>query len=593
MSTDQIIIFSLLAALFALFVWGRLRFDVSAFLILLTAALLGVVPMEEMFLGFAHPATVTVAAVLILSRALSTSGATDIIANWVMPMSKKTSTHVGALSSLGAAMSSFMNNVGALGLLMPVALMSAARAKRSASLILMPLSFGSILGGLITLIGTPPNIIIAAYRGEVADAPFSMFDFTPVGGAVTVAGVLFIATVGWRLIPKRKSAEAPMHEFFQIDEYVTEAKISGKSPAIGKTLPEIEAMAKDMDAVAVAMIRGGKHFASIPRREVFQAGDVLIIEASPEELDKFISLMKLEISGTDGAKSKLLTSEDIVLMEAVVTPGARIEGRTVEQLRLRHRHGVNLLAVSRQGRPYRGRLRAFRFRAGDVLLLHGDQEHIPELISRLGCLPLAKRELQFGKRAHAGLAAAIFAVAIGSAALGVVPVTVAFGLAAVAMVITNILPARDLYEGVDWPVIILLGSLIPIGRAMETTGGTEIIADAMVAISVGAPTVLILTVLLIITMTLSDILNNAATAVVMAPIAFSIAGQLGVSADPFLMAVAVGASCAFLTPIGHQNNALVMGPGGYAFGDYWRMGLPLEMLIVIVAVPTITLVWPF
>ena len=591
MTTDQITLFAILCALFALLAWGRWRYDVVAFLTLMAAVVTGVVPAGEAFAGFGHPATITVAAILILSRALTTTGATDWIARAVRPATGSTAAHIGVLSSLAAAMSSFMNNVGTLGLLMPVALQSARKAKRSPAVILMPLSFGAILGGLVTLIGTPPNIIVATYRAEVVGAPFGMFDFTPVGAVTALAGVAFIALVGWRLVPVAARKRAVSEELFDIEHYVTEARVTKDSAALGKTMAEIDEATKDIDALLIALIRGERRYrpaAGVP----VQAGDLLVIEAGPEEIDKFVTALGLELGRAKKDGKTPLGHAEGALVEAVVAPRSRLEGQTVGSQRLIGRHGFTLLAVARQGRPHRGRLKAFRFRVGDVLLLHGEAERVPDAIAAFGCLPLAERGLSIGQRGKAPVLIAIFAAAIAAASFGLLPIPIALALAVVVTVLAGLLPVRELYDGVDWPVIVLLGALIPVGGALEDTGATEVIAGAIHDATAGRSAVLVLVLLMVVTMTLSDILNNAATAVVMAPIAAGIAERLGASPDPFLMAVAVGASCAFLTPIGHQNNALIMGPGGYRFWDYWRMGLPLEVLIVAVATPMILIVWP-
>lgn len=594
MTTAQLTLLAILAALFVLLVWGRWRYDVVAFLALMAAVVTGIVPAAESFSGFGHPATVTVAAILILSRALSTSGATDWIAKLVAPAATRTFSHIGVLSAVAAVMSSFMNNVGTLGLLMPVALQSARKAKRSAAVILMPLSFGSILGGLATLIGTPPNIIIATYRGEVTGEPFGMFDFTPVGATTAFVGLLFVALIGWRLVPQAAQSRSASEELFDIEKYVAEASITEGSEAIGMTLREIDKRTKDIDVLIVGLVRGERTYRAMAAWGPLQAGDGLVIEAAPEEIDKFVSSLKLELVGDSDKKDRKspLKSDENALIEAVVAPGSRLEGWTVQSQRLLGRHGFTLLAVARQGTPYRGRLRSFQFQVGDVLLLHGPAERVPEAIAAFGCLPLAERGLSMGKRGNAPALIAIFAGAIAATTLGLLPIQIALCLAVALVVVTGLLPLRELYDSVDWPVIILLGSLIPVGGALQDTGATEIIADSILRVTAGGSAILVLVLLMVVTMTLSDILNNAATAVVMAPIGVGIAERLGASPDPFLMAVAVGASCAFLTPIGHQNNALVMGPGGYRFGDYWRMGLPLEILIVAVSIPMILVVWP-
>ena len=591
MTADQITLFAILCALFGLLAWGRWRYDVVAFTALMAAVVTGVVPAGQAFAGFGHPATITVAAILILSRSLTTTGATDWIARAVRPAAGTTASHIGVLSSLAAAMSAFMNNVGTLGLLMPVALQSARKAKRSPAVVLMPLSFGAILGGLVTLIGTPPNIIVATYRAEVVGAPFGMFDFTPVGAVTALAGVAFVALIGWRLVPKAARERAVSDELFDIEHYVAEARVPEECAAVGKTLGELEEATKEIDALLVALLRGARRYrpsAGVP----VQAGDSLIIEAGPEEIDKLVSALGLELGPNAGDDKTPLGAAGGALVEAVIAPGSGLEGLTAGRQRRIGRHGFTLLAVARQGQPYRGRLKAFRFRVGDVLLLHGEAERVPDALTAFGCLPLAERGLSLGQRGKAPYLIAIFAAAVAAASFGLLSIPIALSLAVAATVVFGLLPVRELYEGVDWPVIVLLGALIPVGSALEATGATGVIADAIHQATAGQSAVLVLVLLMVVTMTLSDILNNAATAVVMAPIGVGIAERLDASPDPFLMAVAIGASCAFLTPIGHQNNALVMGPGGYRFWDYWRMGLPLEILIVAVATPMILWVWP-
>ena len=592
MTFEQAAIFAILGISLVLFIWGRWRYDIVAFFALLLSVLVGVVPYDTAFDGLGHPATVTVAMVLIISRALSNSGAVDMIAGRVTLAAERLTLDIATLSGLGAALSAIMNNVGALALLMPVAIRAAKKAKQSPAVILMPLSFGSILGGLVTMIGTPPNIIIATFREKSAGEPFGMFDFTPVGVVAAITGVIFISVVGWRLIPAKRRRTMSSQELFDLEDYVSEARVPEDTPAVGLTVHEIEELTADSGALIVGVIRRGRRGFGVARREPIRAGDLLVIEAGPDDIDSFITKLKLEVVGIEGPKTSLLAAEDMTLMEAVVPPRARIERRSVKSVQLRTRYGVTLLAVSRQGRPIRERLMSLTLMAGDVLLLQGDSDRLPEVIAAIGCLPLAERGRQIGKRDQAGLCTGIFAAAITAAATGLLPFTIALALAALAMVVLRIVPPREIYESVDWPVILLLGAMIPVGEALETTGATELIARAILDIGAGLSPVFVLAMLMVVTMTLSDIMNNAATAVVMAPISVSIAGQFGLNADPFLMTVAVAASCAFLTPIGHQNNMLIMGPGGYHFSDYWRMGLPLEILIIIVSLPMILWVWP-
>ncbi len=590
MAVDQWSILAVLLAVLGLFVWGKWRYDIVALMALGASALLGIVPAGELFSGFGHPATITVAIVLILSYGLTKAGAVEGIVNLVNPLSSRPSLHIAALVFIAAFLSMFMNNVGALALLMPVAIQSTVKAGRSPSTVLMPLSFGSILGGLVTLIGTPPNIIIASYREKTTGEAFQMFDFAPVGGVVALAGIIFMAVVGWRLVKVRKTNAGT--SLFEIESYLFEVKIPEETELVAKSIRELEEFLAEFDVTLTALIHIKQYYSVPPTRHILAAEDMLILEGKQEDIDKFVSKYELALLGADSAKEAISLSDDTVMMEAVLAPRSAIEGRSVAQIHFKQNHNVNLLAVSREGQQKRGRLKEMTLKAGDVLLFYGEIEHVEAAIGKLGCFPLAARGVDFGKRKHAMLALGIFASAIALAAFGIVSLQVGLGCAVVLMVLLNIIPIRELYDGVDWPVIVLLGAMIPVGGALESTGTTILIANGLLSLSGDMSIVVILVAVLVITMTLSDILNNAATAILMAPIAYTIAVTAGVNPDPFLMAVAVGASCAFLTPIGHQNNALVMGPGGYRFGDYWRVGLPLEIIIIVVAIPMILIVWP-
>jgi di/tricarboxylate transporter len=590
-TAEQIIIFAILAVVMVLLVWGRWRYDLVAFTALLVAVASGVVPVEQAFLGFGHPATVVIAMVLLVSRGLSNSGVVDILARVLMGAAKTLTSHILVMSGLAAALSAMMNNVGALALLMPVDIQAAKKAKRPASLTLMPLSFATILGGLVTLIGTPPNIIIAAYRQDVLGEPFAMFDFTPVGGACALVGVVFVALLGWRLIPRDRAAATDAADF-DLEGYIAEVRVPKDAKIIGKKVRELDPLVEDYEIGVIGLVRHGKRLPGMARHAEIQPGDLLVVEAGPDDIERMIGGLKLEHAAVTESKTGLLASEDVALSEVVVPPNARVAGRSTMSLGLKYRFGVHLLGVSRQGRRFHDRLRHLVIEPGDVLLLQGNANELPDVVAWLGCLPLAARGVQAGQRGRAWLCAGIFALAIALAAAGILYLPIALACAAAAMVFLRIVPLREVYEQVEWPVIVLLGSMIPIGAALETTGGTGLIAQAILQLSAGFSPAMVLVLLMVITMTLSDVMNNTATTVVTAPIAFDIANRLGVNADPFLMTVAVAASCAFLTPIGHKNNTLIMGPAGYRFGDYWRMGLPLEILVIAVAVPMILLVWP-
>ena len=589
MTTDQTILFGLCTLVFVFLIWGRWRYDLVAFVALLAALLTGVVPKELAFSGFGHPATVIIALVLIVSKGLSNSGAIELVARHVVDASRKLSTHITIMSGLAASLSAIMNNVAALALLMPVDMQAAKKAGRSPSMTLMPLSFASILGGMITLIGTPPNIVIAEYRGEALGEPFRMFDFAPVGLACAVVGVAYVALIGWRLLPKERQSADAGKDLFNLEDYVAEVRVREGSPIIGSRVRDLDADVERLDVEIIGLIRKGRRLPGQARIAEIQADDILILEASPDSIEEALGALQLDYVGKGEGR---LGSRDLVLQEVLVPESSRLAGRSAMSVRLLYRYRVTLVGVSRQGKRFREKVRALEIKPGDVLLLLGSEDRLTDVTWRLGLLPLVDRGHSVMQREKVWLAVGIFAAAITAASFGLVYLPVALGCVVALYILLGIVPLRDVYTSVEWPVIVLLGSMIPIGGALESTGGTALIAGGIVDVSAGLSPVIVLGLLVVVTMTLSDVMNNTATAVIAAPIAVEIAERLGVNSDPFLMGVAVAASCAFLTPIGHKNNTLVMGPGGYRFGDYWRMGLPLEILIVVVSVPALVFFWP-
>jgi len=589
--SDQALLFGLLGVVFALLVWGRVRYDLVAFGALLVAIVIGVVPQENAFSGFGHHATIIIALVLIVSRGLSNSGAIELIARHVIDGGRSLFMHIGVMSGVAALLSAVMNNVAALALLMPIDMQAAAKAKRSVSMTLMPLSFASILGGMITLIGTPPNIIIASFREQALGEPFGMFDFAPVGAVTAFVGVVFIVLIGWRLIPVSQVDTDSQSLTTPLQDYVAEVRVAENSTLIDRRMSELDAEADEADVAIIGLVRNGKRLPGRARREIISVGDLLVIEANAEHIDSFVGAFALDYVGSE--KYQGHADEGLMLIEAVVTEHSRIEGRSALSLRLLSRHGITLLGVSRKGKTFREQVRKLETQPGDVLLLLGPQEQLDDVVQWLGCLPLKERDLQVVQRQKAWIAVGSFALAIAAATSGIMHLPEALGLVCMVMVGFNIVPLKEIYTSIEWPVIVLLGSMIPIGTALEASGGTALIAQQIIEFAADYGPLMVLALLMVVTMTLSDVLNNTATTVIAAPIAIDIANRLAVNPDPFLMAVAIAASCAFLTPIGHKNNTLVMGPGGYRFGDYWRMGLPLEVIVIGVSLPMILWVWPF
>tara|TARA_R110002167_G_scaffold37416_8_gene117325 strand:+ start:1173 stop:2951 length:1779 start_codon:yes stop_codon:yes gene_type:complete len=591
MSVEQSIITAILLLTLLLFIWGKYRHDLVASIALALCVLTGLVSTEDAFAGFGHPAVITVAAVLVISEALRRSGVVDMIAQKILPYTEHPVSHIVLLTSVVTIASAFMNNVGALALMLPVALSTCAKHQRSPAMILMPLAFGSILGGMTTAIGTPPNIIIAMMRAEVSGEAFKMFDFSPVGAVIAVLGVLFITLVGWRLIPTARLQRSATEQLFAINDYLTEVVIVEGSALVGQPFETIAGLSESsIDVVGLAHRHGP--VLSLRTGQRLNAGDILILQADPSEVQQLLDRNELELITSADKRFQQLAQGELVLIEGVVKKGSLLEGRDVSFLRRSSGSTLVLVGLARQGVRIGRRLRRQIFQAGDILLMQGAAETADGQLSQLGMIPLAERNLSLGQPKKVAVALGIFAVAIGLGVANVLPLPIAFLLAVMLFLLLDILPIRNLYDAIDWPVIVLLAAMIPVGGALQSTGLTQLLATQVLTLTEGLPLYLIVGLVLVVTMFLSDIINNAATAVVMAPLAYGIATGMGVSADPFFMAVAVGASCAFLTPIGHQSNTLVLGPGGYAFGDYWRMGLPLELLIVLVAVPLILIVWP-
>ncbi|MEM6940457.1 MAG: SLC13 family permease [Pseudomonadota bacterium] len=589
MTTDQIILFCLFGAVFGLLLWGKFRYDIVAFGALMVGVVLGVVPGQEAFSGFGHPATLVVALVLVVSAGLVRSGAVLLITRTLVDASRSLGAHIALMGAVGGVLSAFMNNVAALALLMPVDIQTARKAGRGPGLSLMPLSFATILGGMVTLIGTPPNIIIASIREEALGAPFAMFDFAPVGGVAAIAGLAFVALIGWRLIPAREDAGLSGED---IAPYIAELVVPADSKHIGKRLKELLPAAENADVAILGLMRAGKRRYGPARNVALEAGDALVLEATPEALDEFRSTLNLAVAETAREERLKATGEGVEIIEVVVTEESRLNGRTAQAVGLAWRQSTVLLGISRQGRKITSRLRKTPLMPGDILLLLVPRDQGAEVADWLGALPLADRGLTVTDNAKVWGAIGLFAGAVLLASFGLLYLPVALGLVVVSYVLTRIVPLSELYTHIEWPVVVLLGSMIPLGAALESSGGTELLAGALVTLTDGLAPWMVLTVLMVVTMTLSDVLNNTATTIVAAPVGIQMAQTLDVSPDPFLMAVAVAASSAFLTPIGHKNNTLILGPGGYQFGDYWRMGLPLEIIVVAVSIPAILVFWP-
>lgn len=574
----------------AFFVWGKWRYDLIALVALLFLAVVGIIPTGDVFSGFSHPAVIIVVAVLVLSRGLLNSGLIDNFGRKLSVLDGRPFLQLLALTLSATALSAFIYNVGALALLMPVAIRMAQKSQISPALFLLPMAFGTHLGGFLTLISAIPNIIVATFRADVGLEPFAMFDFALVGGFLAIAGFVYLVFVGWKMFPKDKKTEINS-EPFNIEDYMTELRITDSSKILNKTLKEVDKLSKGRVTV-VALVRREHKIMAPSRQEMLRPRDVLLVRADQETLNELIGTAGLELIGSQDLEKGTLGGDEVKVIEAVVPPDSLSRGKSARDLNLRWQYSVNLLALARQERLLRDRLDETEFRSGDVLLLQGEEEKLDYMLTRLKLLPLAEREVSLGKPHRVILAICIFAFAIVIGSLGILPLEIAFAIAAVLTILTGFLSFREAYQNIDWSVVVLLAAMVPIGRALEFSGGAETIANALVFLTTFVSPVFILVLVMVISIILSDLINTVGATVLMAPVAVLIAHSLGLSIDPFLMAVAIGGSCAFMTPVGHQSNTLVMGPGGYKFEDYWRMGLPLNILIVIISIPLLLVFWP-
>jgi di/tricarboxylate transporter len=590
MTLQQTLAFAVLAGTMLLFIWGRLRYDLVAVLALLTSVVIGIVPEDRAFAGFSDEIVIIVASALVVSAAVARSGVVEVAVQKLGPRLRSVQAQLVLLVTAVALMSALVKNIGALAIMMPIAFQMAKRSGASVSCYLMPMAFASLLGGLITLVGTSPNIIVARMREQLVGQPFGMFDYAPVGLALSAAGVLFLA-FGYRLLPGGREAAPAMGEALNIQDYTTEARVAAGSRAEGRTVADL-ARAADHEVTVTTVVRDRVQPEAAHPDTVLRQGDIVLLEGAPDALERTIATGNLELEGEDRPVAGDRATDEVGVIEAVIGPGSILIGQAAGRLALHERFGINLLAVSRSGERFTERLRDITLRPGDVIVLQGALEKLPGRLQELGSLPLAPREIRLGSMQRSFVPIIILATAMALTATGALPVSIAFLSAAALMMLCRALPLRDAYEAVEWPIIVMLGALIPVSEAIRTTGGTGLIADWLSGIAQGLPAHGALALVMVAAMAVTPFLNNAATVLVMAPIAAGFAEQLDYRPDAFLMAVAVGAACDFLTPIGHQCNTLVMGPGGYRFGDYWRLGLPLSVLVVAIGVPLIAAVWP-
>ncbi|MBD8554755.1 anion permease [Rhizobium sp. CFBP 8762] len=588
MTFQQCLAFFVIGAMMVAFLVDRFRYDIVACCALMLGVAVGIVPFENAFDGFSDDIVIIVASALIVSAGVARSGLVDAAIERYMPRMGSVRGQMAVLLIVVTVLSAFIKNIGALAIMMPVAFQFARRSGVSPSVFLMPMAFGSLLGGLMTQIGTSPNIVVSRVRAEMTGESFTMFDFTPVGATLAVVGILFLL-VAYRLVPQRTGQAASIDTAIEIGNYASEATLTPTSTVVGKALSDLVKIG-DGNAIVTSIIRGQRRLTPFPDVRL-EVDDVLLLEGDSEALDRIISQGRLKLSG-DRLAAMEKNSADIEAVEVVISSESSLSGTSAQRIALFNNHNINLLAVSRKGQRLKDRLAEITLQAGDVIVLQGGRKELTVFLQEFACLPLAQRKILLGTVRQAYVPLFILLVAMGSTALGVLPVTIAFFAAALAMAVFKIIPLRELYHAVDGPILVMLAALIPVSDSLRTSGGTDVIAGWLGQLASSLPPFGALVLILCAAMAVTPFLNNAATVLVMAPIAASFASSLGFRPEAFLMAVAIGAGCDFLTPIGHQCNTLVMGPGGYRFSDYPRLGLPLSMLIILVTVPLLMVVWP-
>lgn len=588
LTLPQMLSFAVIVMMMAAFVWGRLRYDLVAALALLTALAVGVVPLEDAFAGFSDDIVIIVGSALLVSAGIARSGIMEYALRRYIPDLNSVRAQLALLVVTVAVLSAFVKNIGALAIMIPIAFQFARRSGTSPSTFLMPMAFASLLGGLMTQIGTSPNIVVSRVRGEITGTPFTMFDFTPVGLMLTVAGCVFLILFYW-ILPQRTRQDGALHEALDIKNYVAEARVVEQSTVVDKTVGDLIKIAGG-DTVITSIIRSDNLRITPLPDAVLRIGDILLIEGDHEALDRMVAQAKLSLSGD--RKVGEGGGVETIAIEAVIGENSSLIGWSAENLLLYDRFNVNLLAVSRKNERLDQKLGSITLRLGDVLVLQGNEQALPQFLRDFSLLPLAERSLLLGSVRRGIVPLLILIAAMGATAFGVLPVPVAFFAAAVAMVLFRVIPIREVYGSIDGPILVMLAALIPVSDSLRRTGATDVIATVLADLGSSLPGYGALALILVAAMAVTPFLNNAATVLVMAPIAAGFASSLGYQPEAFLMAVAIGAGCDFLTPIGHQCNTLVMGPGGYRFSDYPRLGLPLSLLVIVVAVPALMLVWP-
>ena len=590
MTLQQGLAFGLVGLTIVAFIWGRFRYDLVACVALVLGLAIGVIPAENAFDGFRNDVTVIIAAALVVSAAFARSGIVELAMKRILPLLKTERSQAPVLTAAVTVLSMATKNVGALAIMMPVALQVCRRTGTAPSRLLMPMAFGAMAGGMVTLVGTAPNIIVAEVREDILGRPFGMYDYSAVGLILTGVALAFLA-FGYRLLPRDRQGAVGLSAALEGSAYLTEASVPETWPHKTMSVSALSALGGG-DVRIMALIRGGRRRPRPRGNLIARPGDVLLLEGGPEALERFLAESRLRLVRENRPVALDQPTDEVSVIEAVVGASSPLIGQSAQKSDLYGQHGVNLLGVSRSGYQLTQHLRTARLQSGDIVLIQGAGQALPTALQALGLLPLAEREVRLGSARRRFLPAVVLAIAMTLVGFGVMPVAIAFFGAAVAIVALGGLKMRDAYTALDGPLLVLIAALIPVSDAIQQTGGSDLIAGLLKQAFGDVPGVVAVGGVMLASMAVTPFLNNAATVLIVAPIGATLARQLGYDPDAFLMAVAVGAACDFLTPIGHQCNTLVMGPGGYRFGDYARLGAPLSLLVLLIGPPVILMFWP-
>ena len=588
MGWEAILTLCVMAGAVALFVSEKLSVDIVAVLALSALVVLGVVGPDVAISGFANEATITVAAMFVLSAGLQRTGALRALGQFFARIHWPWAFGLAVMVTV-AAVSAFVNNTAAVAVFLPIVMAATAAKKLSPSKYLIPLSYASQMGGVCTLIGTSTNLLVNSLAKDLGQPGFSLFEFTSLGLACTVAGIVYLMTVGRWLLPDRPATA--LTETYGLGKYITELRVMPDSPLIGQSVAQSK-LAEKFSVYVLELMRG-KELVSSPRAEVLQAGDVLLARGDWTRLNELKEEMKLEIEPEFKLRDDHLTDESQSLVEVMVAPNSRFAGETLRELDFRWHYHATVLALHRRGEVLREKIREVKLNVGDILLILAPREELPSLRRNPNLVVVTEREDETASRRRAPLALLIMVAVIVSAGLGLMPIVISALIGCVAMVVTKCLEPEEAYEAIDWRIIVLIAGVLPLGIALQQSGAAEVLASNTLGRMDGMNPVFVLAVVYLLALVLSELMSNAAAAVLLVPIAVAAAISMGLSPTPFLVAVTFAASTSFSTPVGYQTNTMVYSIGNYRFTDFMKVGIPLNLIFWVIGIIMIPRIWPF